>query len=829
MRSEEIDNSLRNIAQLGLEELFSIFADRPGQMKMYLEANYPHMTEKEIDSLIVQGFKSFFGGNGGGRGGEYLDYDESLASIELDDYPPEETNERTIAVKGAAIGAQYVYLSGIGSRRCKVAEDGRFEVVIPLRLGQENTICLTAVNTRDKTCSSLEAFTVDQQGEVDDIEELIQLLSTMGREAVEGIRKNPGKYDHIKGRLKHVLIRKFSRSFSEGETYVRTQIDGNHSGVIKRMLKEILAEFGKVNRSEFDNVRPDQPLYLFQKYCAHLIQERIRQGKRGVILANDPGLGKTRTALAAINGDDAVIVAPNSVVSAWSEEAARCLKNPDLLVMQDMEHAKRKELLKETTAKHRVTNIQFVQKHLDDERFMLLANENTVVVQDEAHSRANLESDQTKGMRKLSEIGKFQLLLSATPFKNSKTVRRVLHTLHPDKPEYGSDNAFEKAFPSKDPKALQTLRLLLEEDMIRFTKRDALEEMDPNVPVKKQIHKLPRKEFIPPVETGEFIMSDAQAHVLYEMFLDWGKWSKKYGKYIPKDKIARMDGVRKGDALSKRHAYRQVVNDPEFVNLHGVSNAKARTVRRIVAESLKEGRKVEIFCQYNSQTQLYAEMLKEHNPSLYTGITSEEGSKRGPDGKPLLFRKDAHGQWTFDRNGYPIRDADGEPMLALDYERLTFQNAADRKIVIATYAAGAVGTTFTAAKTVIKDDLPRDCIEDEQSDDRTHRIDHEHQTHHTVKHYNLIGTYPEKFLNDMKKRWVEKLDDGTYREEKNAKKAKEKGLKTAYQQFFEQGTLDEVHFGNLQVQKNMMHLILDGIADEDVLKENQRQITGIDE
>jgi hypothetical protein len=93
----------------------------------------------------------------------------------------------------------------------------------------------------------------------------------------------------------------------------------------------------------------------------------------------------------------------------------------------------------------------------------------------------------------------------------------------------------------------------------------------------------------------------------------------------------------------------------------------------------------------------------------------------------------------------------------------------------------------------------------------------------------LISTYPEKFLRNMKKRWVEKQPDGTYKETMNADVAKRRDLKTAYETFFEQGTWDEVHYGNLQVQSQMMHLILDGIADESVLQEDQRKFAGLDE
>ncbi len=171
-------------------------------------------------------------------------------------------------------------------------------------------------------------------------------------------------------------------------------------------------------------------------------------------------------------------------------------------------------------------------------------------------------------------------------------------------------------------------------------------------------------------------------------------------------------------------------------------------------------------------------------------------------------------------------------MSALDYERLSFQNATDRQIIIATYQAGAVGTTFTAGKAMIFDDLPADVVEAIQAEDRIHRIDPHRQTHASVQYYSLQSRYPKRFLERMKKVWVVKQDDGTYEEYSSQASAQaaaeelETETRTAYGTFFAQGTYDQVQFGNLRTQKQMFHLINDGIADETFLEEEAVEFSG---
>jgi superfamily II DNA or RNA helicase len=684
-------------------------------------------------------------------------------------------------------------------------------------IGAKNTLRITPVNHEHKQIGPSTEVEIFQTGEPDDIEALVKLLDQMGSDVLENIKTDPGRHEYVVRQAEQVLIRKFSGSFAKGKAYVENLIAEAKSSAVRKVLKAVLKRFIAIDNTVHSNIKKNHPLYFFQKYCVAEIQSAIAEGKNGIVLANDPGLGKTRTALVAVNGDPATIITPNSVVTSWEEEAQKALVDPDILVLQDMHSKDRKELLRTSKARHTVTNVEFLRSTEGDERYDLLSNKDTIVVQDEAHGLLNLSTEQSKGARRLSY--KFLLLLSATPAKDPKTLRRILHLLEPADPRFSSDKAFTTAFPGNDPKALKTLSVLKQQYMIRFTKEDVLETMDPRKPISQQKHCLPRKEHIPEDQMGSFTLTEDQCEAMYELLLNFPEWTEKYDKYVPKDAIAREDQLRgNSNSLVKTHALRQTANNPSYVGSKE-ADPKAAEMQRTVDAMLAEGRKVVIFCQYNAQAQKYAELLKAHCPSLYTGLTSKQGNRTGPDGKPLLYKKNTQGAWVMDNRGLPQEDPNGEPMSALDYERLSFQNAPERRVMISTYAAGAVGVTFTAGKATIFDDLPDDIVKEIQAEDRTHRIDHEHQTHHSVKYVRMVSRYPQSFLEKMKKVWVRQQSDGTYEEVTNRKEAEREELETAYETFFAQGTYDEVRLAGLATQRMRFRLINDGIADPSELPE----------
>ena len=847
------DEELDKISGISLEDSIALLAEKdPHKLKLYIQFAHPELAEEEVDTLVIRAFKNFVAGRSETREAKYLEYPISLPSVTVD--PPEETDEASIILEGKATG-EFVYITGVYPRKVRII-DGAFSVSIPLKQGETNEIRILGVDTTDpKNNHRSDQRTVYIQQtseEQDDVAVLFALLDSHSVSLRRDIQKNPGRAEYLQQCAEQVLIKKFSRSFEEGEEYVEDLLQKTESPSVIKVLKNVLKKFKKVHSATLKNVQAGS-LMFFQKYCAYEIQRRMQdENCPGVILANDPGLGKTRTIEAAIADREAGIICPNAVVSAWEEEANIVLKNPDMLVMRDIPHAIRKEMLRtrkqiaNTISPRRyVTNTKFLQNTKDTERFELLGGRDMVIVHDEAHSRINEHSEQSKGARMIEH--QFQINVTATPAKSPEAARRLLRTLYPEDKRFQSAAAFKKVFPANDPQALKTLSLLLQKDMIRFRKQDVLELIDPEQSLLQQKHKLPRKEYIDSDTSGAFTISEKQATAIYEMFLNWHKWTKKYDKYIPNDDTAEDDRLRVAGSLAKRHALRQSINNPQYLGMKGV-DSKAQQAKRIVNDCLQRGRKVVIFCAYNAQAQKYAEMFKQHNPALYTGDTSNEGDYKNDTGDSMRFQRESGNHkkkkgWKFDADGYPIEDPQGDTMSALDYERHTFQNTEDRKINIVTYKAGAVGTTFTAGKAMIFDDLPTDVIEAIQAEDRIQRIDPDRQSHATVEYYNLISRYPKKFLSRMKKVWV--VRDKTtqsYKEYKtkdaaerfaNAQTKKlghdaEIDIDTAFNMFFDQGTYDEVHIQNLVTQRHMFHLINDGIADAAILHEDQIQFKGFE-
>ncbi len=801
------------IETLGLADAVALLADRPSKLRVYLSVSHPDLLEEEVDRLVTHAFKRLHNR----RRFDYSDFRQELGRCELRKGIPRRTHEAALQIAGSATGADSVLVEGgATTQRLRVGADGTFCGRISLTVGERNDLRLTSLNHGSRQSGEPTDIAVYQTGTPDDIDALVTLLGEMGRNVLDGIRSDPGRMEYVVRQAEQVLIRKFSGTFAAGEAYTQELITGTQSPVVRKVLKTVLSRFKRINQTTYPNVRENSPLYFFQKYCVAEIQRRMAEGERGVVLANDPGLGKTRTALVAVNGDPATIVTPNSVVSTWSEEATKALKHADVLTLQNVPYARRLELLQTSSASHTVTNVEYLRAKEGDERYGLLSDEETIVVQDEAHGLLNLGSEQSKGARRLQ--GKFYLFLSATPCKNPKTLRRMLHNLEPDDPRFQSDAAFGKAFPANDPQALRTLSIMKQRYMIRFTKEDVLEEMDPDIPLECQRHRLPRKEHVPAERMGSYTLSEPQCQGIYELLLNWPKWCEKYDKYVPRDEIAKLDALRGNQfALAKTHALRQIANNPNYVGAEGVEDPKAKELLRCVQDFLAEGRKVVIFCQYNAQAEKYAALLQPYQPSAYTGLVSNQGLKATGEGAPILYRADEAGGWVLNEQGLPLEDPEGKPMLALDYERIAFQNSPERRLMISTYAAGAVGVTFTAGKATIFDDLPRDCVEEIQAEDRTHRIDHEHQTHTSVRYARMVGRYPATFLERMKQVWVREEEDGCYTEIKDQRIAARESLLTAYEAFFAQGTFDEVRLANLQTQRKSFRLINDGVADAEEL------------
>ncbi len=421
-----------------------------------------------------------------------------------------------------------------------------------------------------------------------------------------------------------------------------------------------------------------------------------------MILALEPGLGKTITALVAGNGDEMTIICPNSIVSGWKEEAKKFLDHESMEAIHEMSMKERIKTIENCTKQCIVTNLQSIQQIHNDPLFdaintRRLPNESKTVIFDEAHFLKNTGTKQSKGAKKLE--ADFSLWLTASPFKNAGEFRLMMHALLPDDQRFNSEQAFAKAFPANKVESLRLINHLKREYVIRFLKEDVMREFDPEIPLAEQNNRLPKKVFFAPTkEHGEFTLLREQAEAIELLMTDFQAFEETYKGYFPKDELSEEDRSRiykDKNHLAKKQAYRQVVNNPKYIGLPNVASPKHKAMDVIVEHEMKLGNKVVIFCNYQNQVEAYKKRYAKLKPSVFNGETSKQGLMKDDNGKIKLFKVDIHKEWMFDIHGYPIEAKEGEPMSAMDYERLTFQHTDDRKLIITTFKAGAVGTTFT--------------------------------------------------------------------------------------------------------------------------------------
>lgn len=274
----------------------------------------------------------------------------------------------------------------------------------------------------------------------------------------------------------------------------------------------------------------------------------------------------------------------------------------------------------------------------------------------------------------------------------------MMHALLPDDQRFKSEQAFLQAFPSNDVTSLRLLNQLKRDYVIRFLKEDVMREFDPKIPLAEQNNRLPKKRFFKPEEFGGFTILPEQAEAIELLMADYNLFERRYERFFAKKDFAAEDRKRlysDKNHLAKRHAYRQIINNPKYVGVAETS-PKHRAMDAIVEREMGQGNKVVIFCMYLNQAEEYRKRYSVLNPSMFTGATSDLGMMRRENGEQILYEIGSHGEWVFDeKTGYPVENTDGRPMSAMDYERLTFQHTDDRRLIITTFSAGAVGTTFT--------------------------------------------------------------------------------------------------------------------------------------
>lgn len=835
-RARKIESETwEKIDEFDLNGIIAVLGRDPKKLSAYLELIGAGGDKKTIGRIVNVAFT-------GVRNNEERRFNKILDQCQplLDDVEVEEYTKRTeettvmIGIK-VPKGTKELMVRGSWSRNIKINGEDYLELEIPLKAGKRNEIEILAHQYNERKPeksggrSTVKKISIDQIGE-DKTVEIAEFLELLTAEEMEGLKSDKKKREYFIKFFEEVTIKKFAGDFEEGEAYMQKLKEETASSFVKKCIDNVLRKFRRINKKKYPFLKETDEdgnpigLQFFQKYCAYKAEEMRKKGLRAVIIANEPGLGKTVTALTIINGSEPVIVCPNQAASTWKEEESKFFKEPFLVNVAGMGTAKSTKKVKQRNVPGFVTNIESIRQSDTDankrkfEAFNEKRDEqrDRIVVVDEAHFLKN-KSQQSMGYQNLESD--FEVLLSASPWRNPAGVRGVMSKVLPDDERFKNADAFKLAFPSDDPEKIKALFVMMQDYVIRFLKEEVMPTFDPEKPLEEQ-NGLPRKKYIDPIETGigSYTLSEDQEDSILTFFENWRQWNETFLEYLPKDNRAKEDGLwtsQSDDRLSKMHTLRYIMNHPKYSGSDQES-PKLMEAKRILDMELSKGSKVLVFCRYKTQIKEYAQMLQEAGikyATYYGDIGKDKdidsrGYKLDKKGRRIKYRTDEYGAYTFNKSGEPVVAKKGEesrPMLGLDYERLIFQNNPDVKVCLSTYSAGSQSVTFTAADAIIKDGIPTEIIEEYQADDRIHRMDNKNKKYE-VRYYTLVARYSDEFIEEMKEYEVDN--------EKNPN-----AQENAYEKWFKQGSYHEVQVKRLATQRTTFEILNNGIVNEPELKE----------
>ncbi len=774
-------------------EAVALLGNDPLRLLQYLRIYYPDLSPEEIDGAVAASLKGLRG-EGAETEELHLGFEENLSEPEIIQ-DVQSTNAHSFALSGRTRpGIPFIQVAGAYTRKIVVRQDGSFSASIPLpRTGETNEFTVYAFDPESGEKGPPVLMRVDQTGQREDVEEAFLRLLALKEEKLEAIQQNPARYEFLLRSVEQSLLKHFTYDEEAGLRYLENRIGKEKSKAQKAILEAVFKKFRKIKDMSFKLKEGERP-YFFQKYTAYEIQSLMAKGAKGVIIANEQGTGKTVITLMVMNGKEGVILTPNSVVSTWAEQEEQFIPQANLEMLEGT-YAEREETLTNLKKPQLVTNIEFTRA-MNERKAHLLSRPQGLLVVDEADYLGSKTSQQAKGTRQI-QAG-FKLLLTATPFKRISQIGELLQFIRPDDSRFSSARAFARAFPAEDREAMNALFLLMQEHTIRIRKQDVFETYDPHIPLEKQSARLPAKEKISPEETGKFDLHKVQMESILELFTDPESWMRKHkGQESVED--TQYYRYKEG-YFSKREALRQLMNDPAYIGRPDIESPKHLEMDEIIKQKEEMDRypekKMLIFTRYRAQV---AEYKKRYDSSYgvrtYYGdlLQNANGYKVDENGNVLYYKVDEYENPVLENGKLVETDKEhGRPVRALDYERILFQNDPDSRIMVATYDAGAVGVTFTAADVVVFDDLAQTYRDEYQAEDRAHRIDNKRKKY-KVKYYWLQARYPESFLRKLPKEIRE--------------------------QYFSMGTFDQVQYENLRILARIFHRVMDGVGSEDELGE----------
>lgn len=443
----------------------------------------------------------------------------------------------------------------------------------------------------------------------------------------------------------------------------------------------------------------------------------------GSLIADDMGLGKTIQVIAALQrlkedgalaGDQkALVVAPTTLLTNWAKEVVRFA--PDLRLhvyhgpgrsLKPLRHC---DILLTTYGVVRSDIAEFQKKNW------------LVAVIDEAQNIKNLETAQTKAVKKLPAA--VRIAMTGTPVENRLSEYFSLFEFA-NRGYLGSLKEFTDEFAKpieleRNHAALERFRRVTAPFLLRRVKTD-----------KSIISDLPDK-----IETNQFCTLTPEQAALYQNVVDESL------RALEKEKEG--DIKRQGLVLKMLTALKQVCNHPaHFLKKPSADPAlsgKTQLLLNLLEQILENGEKTLIFTQYREMGEILVPLLNEHlgiDASFLHGGVSRKGRDEMVD---------------------------------------AFQNQHSERILLLSLKAGGTGLNLTAASNVIHYDLWWNPAVEAQATDRAFRIGQQRNVQ--VHRFITQGTFEEKIntmLQSKKElanltvaageKWVGELSDRELRE-----------------------------------------------------------------
>ncbi|MCA9574358.1 MAG: DEAD/DEAH box helicase [Polyangiales bacterium] len=300
---------------------------------------------------------------------------------------------------------------------------------------------------------------------------------------------------------------------------------------------------------------------------------RLANAELGACLADDMGLGKTVQSLALLTQraklGPALVVAPTSVVGAWTAEAQRFASNLNVITL-----AESQERAGVLAAAGPFDVLICSYGVLVTEQEALTTTRFATVVFDEAHALKNAQTQRAKAAAEL-DAG-FRLALTGTPVENHlgelwSLMRCVLPGL------LGSERQFTKQFvepiANGHRERLQELRARMRPFLLRRTKSEVLEE-------------LPERS-----ETTLLVTPTPEERAFYEAL------RRKAEDAIAAQR-ASGDGSARIKLLTEILKLRQAAVDPRVLNAEGPAGAKLEVLTERVLALHEEGHQALVFTQF---------------------------------------------------------------------------------------------------------------------------------------------------------------------------------------------------------------------------------------